>query len=387
MRGPAWDTIVETSKVRQIKPFYVMDVLERAHALEREGRRIIHLEVGEPDFDTPEPIREAAIKALRDGCTHYTHSLGLLELREAICAHYLEQYGVEPHPDQIAVTNGASPAMLLAFSALLENGDEVILSDPHYACYPTFVRMACGTPKLARAYAEDAFQLRSEAIKLAISAQTKAILVNSPANPTGNLLDAEHMRELAGFGLPVVSDELYHGLVYEGEARSMLEYTPNAFVLNGFSKAYAMTGLRLGYLIAPKQYMRGIQKLAQNLFISANTVSQWAGVAALTQCAPDVARMRAIYDERRRFMLKRLKELGFGVAVEPTGAFYVFADARGFANDSYKLAFDILERAGVGVTPGTDFGPGGEGFLRFSYANSLENIAEGLDRIARYLAT
>jgi aspartate/methionine/tyrosine aminotransferase len=363
-----------------------MDVLERAHAMEREGRSVIHLEVGEPDFDTPEPIREAAIKALRDGCTHYTHSLGLVELREAICAHYWENYKIELHPEQIAVTNGASPAMLLAFSALLENGDEVILSDPHYACYPTFVRMACGAPKYVRTHEEDAFQLRSEAIKLAISAQTKAILVNSPSNPTGNLLDAEHMRELASFGLPIVSDELYHGLVYEGETHSMLEFSQDAFVLNGFSKAYAMTGLRLGYLIAPKRYMRGIQKLTQNLFISANTVSQWAGVAALTQCASDVARMRAVYDERRRFMLKRLKEIGFGVAVEPTGAFYVLANARAFASDSYKLAFDILENAGVGVTPGTDFGPGGEGYIRFSYANSLENIAEGLERVARYLS-
>jgi len=376
---------VETSKVRQIKPFYVMDVLERAQAMERDGSHVIHLEVGEPDFDAPEPIREAAIKALQDGCTHYTHSLGLIELREAICAHYFAQYKVSIHPDQIAVTNGASPAMLMTFAALLEQGDEVLISDPHYACYPTFVRIACGTPKCLRVYEEDGFQHRSEAIKIAITAQTKAIVVNSPSNPTGNLLDADRMREIAGFGLPIVSDEIYHGLVYEGEERSMLEFTDNAFVLNGFSKAYAMTGLRLGYLIAPRQYMRGIQKLSQNLFISANTVSQWAGVAALRHCAADVARMRAVYNERRRFMLKRLKEIGFSVTVEPTGAFYVLANARRFAEDSYKLAFDILEHACVGVTPGEDFGPGGAGYIRFSYANSLENIAEGLDRVERYL--
>jgi len=376
---------VETNKVKQIKPFYVMDVLERAHAMERAGAHVVHLEVGEPDFDTPEPIRDAAIKALTDGKTHYTNSLGLVELREAICQHYLERYKVTLHPDQIAVTNGVSPAMLMAFAALLDDGDEVILSDPHYACYPTFVRLACGAPVYVRVLEEDGFQYRTAAIKLAITPRTKAIVVNSPANPTGTLLDATRMQKLADFGLPIVSDEIYHGLVYEGTEHSILEFTDNAFVLNGFSKTYAMTGLRLGYLIAPRQYIRGVQKLGQNLFISANTVSQWAGVAALTQCDADVARMCAIYDQRRRFMLKRLKEIGFGVAVEPTGAFYVLANARCFGADSYKLAFDILEHAHVGVAPGVDFGPGGEGFIRFSYANSIENIATGLDRIERYV--
>jgi aspartate/methionine/tyrosine aminotransferase len=194
------------------------------------------------------------------------------------------------------------------------------------------------------------------------------------------------MQAIAELPPYIISDEIYHGLVYEGEEHSILEYTDRAFVLNGFSKVYAMTGWRLGYLIAPKPFIRAIQKVHQNFFISANAMVQWAGIAALEEAGEDVAKMRAIYDERRRFMIKRLKELGFGITVEPTGAFYVLANAKKFSEDSYRLAFDILENAHVGVTPGIDFGANAEGYLRFSYANTLDNIAEGLDRIERYFA-
>ncbi|NYT01671.1 MAG: aminotransferase class I/II-fold pyridoxal phosphate-dependent enzyme, partial [Methanosarcinales archaeon] len=203
--------------------------------------------------------------------------------------------------------------------------------------------------------------------------------------PTGNLLSPERMKAIAELSPYVISDEIYHGLVYEGQEHSILEFTDQAFVLNGFSKLYAMTGLRLGYLIAPPQFIRPIQKMQQNLFICANSVVQVAGIAALRETEKDVARMKAIYDQRRRFMIRRLKELGFRITVEPTGAFYVFANARHISGDSYGLAFDILEKAHVGVTPGVDFGANGEGYLRFSYANSLEEIAEGLDRIEEYL--
>jgi aspartate/methionine/tyrosine aminotransferase len=193
------------------------------------------------------------------------------------------------------------------------------------------------------------------------------------------------MQAISTMGPHVVSDEIYHGLVYEGQEHSILEFSDRAFVLNGFSKLYAMTGFRLGYLIAPPEFIRPIQKLVQNFFISANTMVQKAGVAALTQTDDDTARMRTTYNERRLFMIRRLREMGFGITVEPTGAFYVFANARHISNDSYRLAFDILENARVGVTPGIDFGPNAEGYLRFSYANSLENIAEGMDRLERYL--
>jgi len=372
-------------RAEEIKPFIVMDVLERAHVMEREGIDIIHLEVGEPDFDIPQCVKDAACKALEEGQTHYTHSLGNLKLREAICKYYLERYNVSVHPDQVVVTSGTSPAMLLIFSALLEKGDEVIISDPHYACYPNFIKFVQGVPVTVPVYEEDGFQYRPEVIEEKITPRTKAILINSPSNPTGNLLSESRMRAIAEFSPYIISDEIYHGLVYEGKEHSILEFTEDAFVLNGFSKLYAMTGLRLGYLIAPKPFIRPIQKMQQNFFISANSVVQIAGIAALEEAGEDVARMKRIYNERRQYMVKRLKEMGFGITVEPTGAFYVFANAKHISKDSYRLAFDILEKAHVGVTPGIDFGENGEGYLRFSYANSMENIAEGLDRIEHYL--
>ena len=391
---------MDTSRTKDIKPFYVMEVLEKAKEMERRGLDVIHLEVGEPDFDTPEPVKEAARKALAQGHTHYTHSLGLLPLREAICEDYLTRYGVTVHPDQVIVTQGTSPAMLLLFTSILEAGDQVILSDPAYACYDNFIRFAGACPTRVAVSEADSFQYRPEAIEAAMGAamgaaptdKTKAILLNSPANPTGTLLSAERMQAVADIadrsGARIVSDEIYHGLVYEGKEHCALEFTDRAFVLNGFSKLYAMTGWRLGYLIAPREFIRPMQKLCQNFFISANSVAQFAGIAALKESAADVARMKATYDERRRFLLPRLKALGLGVAHDPTGAFYVLANARhwaeAFGGSSLALAFDILEKAHVGVTPGIDFGANAEGFLRFSYANSLANIEQAMDRLAAY---
>ncbi len=372
-------------RTQEISPFLVMDVLERACAMACEGIDVIHLEVGEPDFDTPQCVKEAIFKALEDGFTHYTHSLGCLELREAICEHYHATYAVSAHPDQVVVTSGTSPAMLLLFAALLEKGDQVVISDPGYACYPNFVKFVEGVPVTVPVYEEDGFQYRPEAIERKITPRTKAILINSPSNPTGNLLSTERIRAIAAFSPLVISDEIYHGLVYEGQEHSILEFTEDAFVLNGFSKLYAMTGLRLGYLIAPKSFVRPIQKMQQNFFISANAAVQIAAITALKETGEDVARMKRIYDERRRYMIGRLKELGLGITVEPTGAFYVFANARHISNDSYALAFDILEKAHVGVTPGIDFGGNGEGYIRFSYANSMEHIIEGLNRLEGYL--
>ena len=374
-----------SERTRKITPFIVMDVLEKAHSMEREGIDVVHLEVGEPDFDTPSCIKEAAIRALEAGHTHYTHSLGLVELREAICRHYKQRYEVVVEPDQVVVTSGTSPAMFMLFAALLEPGDGVIVSDPHYACYPNFIRFVGGEPVTIPVYEDDGFQYRPEMIAAKINSKTKAIFINSPSNPTGNLLSPERMEAISNLSPYIISDEIYHGLVYEGEEHSILEFTDRAFVLNGFSKTYAMTGWRLGYMIAPKTFIRAIQKVQQNFFISANAITQWAGIAALEEAGEDVAQMRTVYNERRTFMIKRLKQLGFGITVEPTGAFYVLANAKKFSNNSYELAFDILEKAHVGVTPGVDFGANAEGYLRFSYANAIERIAEGMDRIEKYL--
>jgi len=373
------------TRINEIKSFIVMDVLEKAHEIERNGEDVIHLEVGEPDFNTPECIKEAAIKALKDNYTHYTHSLGLLELRETVCEHYFDTYGVTIDPDQVVVTSGTSPAIFLIFSTLLDRGDQVIISDPHYACYPNFIKFADGKVVTVSVYEEDGFQYRPEEIEKKITKNTKAIIINSPSNPTGNLLSENRIKEISKFSPYIVSDEIYHGLVYEGQEHCILEFTNNAFVLNGFSKLHAMTGLRLGYLIAPKEFIRPIQILQQNFFICANAMVQAAGIAALKHAKNDILLMKNIYNERRKIMIRRLKELGFGITVEPTGAFYVFANAKKILKDSYKLAFDILEKAHVGVTPGIDFGKNGEGYLRFCYANSIENIKEGMDRIEKYL--
>lgn len=374
-----------STRMNDMTSFIVMDVLEKAHEMEREGIDIIHLEVGEPDFDAPECVKDAANKALTDNYTHYTHSLGLIELREAISRYYFDAYGVSVDPDQVVITSGTSPAIFLIFSVLLNPGDEVIISDPHYACYPNFIKFSQGVPVTVAVYEKDGFQYRPEAIKEKITGKTKAIFINSPSNPTGNLLSEDRMREIASFEPFVISDEIYHGLVYEGKEHSILEFTDHAFVLNGFSKLYAMTGLRLGYLIAPRPFIRPIQKIQQNFFICANAMVQAAGIAALTQAKNDVVRMKEIYNQRRKLMIRRLRELGLGITVEPTGAFYVFANARHIMENSYQLAFDILEKAHVGVAPGIDFGKNGEGYLRFCYANSLENISEGMDRLEAYL--
>ena len=372
-------------RAQQIKPFIVMEVLERAQAMEREGISIIHLEVGEPDFDAPKSVREAVTHALNNGMTHYTNSLGEPDLRDAVCEHYKKTYNVSVDMEQVIITAGTSPAMLLLFASLLEKDDEVIISDPHYACYPNFIYFVEGQPVFVPVFEEDGFQYRPDAIKKKLTERTKAIIINSPSNPTGNLLFEDRMKALARFSPFIISDEIYHGLVYEGREHSILEFTDQAFVLNGFSKLYAMTGLRLGYLIAPKEFIRPMQKMQQNFYISVNATVQHAGIAALKETESDVARMKETYNKRRKFMIKRLKDIGFKITVEPTGAFYVFANAKHFSSNSYEFAFDILEKAHVGVTPGIDFGNGGEGYIRFSYATSMDNIAIGMDRLEKYI--
>jgi (5-formylfuran-3-yl)methyl phosphate transaminase len=374
-----------STRAKEFRSFIVMDVMERAGALEGQGRDIIHLEIGEPDFDTPGCIREAGIRAIREGKTHYTHSLGILELREAICDFYLERYGVHLHPDRVLITSGTSPAMLLIFSAILEKGDEIIVSNPYYPCYPNVIEYAGGMCSFVDTREDDGFQFLHEEVAKKLSPRTKAILINSPSNPCGTLLSPERMEKLIELGPYVISDEIYHGLVYEGKEHTILEYSDRAFVLNGFSKLYAMTGWRLGFVIPPEEFLRPMQKMQQNFFISASSVSQYAGLAAIRDAQPDVEHMRSVFDQRRRYMLTRLRELGFGIKVDPVGAFYILARAEHISHDSYNLAFEILEKAGVGVAPGIDFGTGAEGYLRFSYANSLENITEGLRRIEEFL--
>jgi len=370
---------------REIAPFFVMDVLERAKEIEAEGKRVIHFEVGEPDLPTPRAICVEAVESLTSGYTKYTPSLGIPELREAISQHYMNDHGIDVSPTRVVITMGSSAALFLTMSSLLDTGEEVIITDPHYACYPQIIRIAGGTPKPVRIFEEEGFQIDTRRIKKAISKNTRAILINSPSNPTGVVLESQVMREVSNLGLYVISDEIYHGLVYEGEARTIYEFTDNAFMINGFSKLYSMTGWRLGYFIAPEDFIRPIQKLQQNLFISPNPFVQRAGVAAMKDCKGEVEMMVRIFDERRKRMLEGLRDLGFEVYYEPKGAFYVFVNAKGLGENSYDLTFDILEKANVAIAPGVDFGRGGEGYLRFSYATSNECIEEGLKRLKSYI--
>lgn len=306
-------------------------------------------------------------------------------MREEICGLYAERHGVSISPDRVVVTMGTSPAMLLAFSVLCHPGDEVILSDPHYACYPSFIEYTGAAPKTLAVREKDGFQYGLEDLRAAVCDRTRAIVVNSPANPMGTVIPAGLLREISGLGPLVLSDEIYHGLVYGSEAASILEFTEEAFVLNGFSKLYAMTGWRIGYLIAPARYMRALQILHQNFFISANSFVQLAALTALREAKGAAEAMRVVYDQRRKKLLAGLRALGFGIEVEPTGAFYILANARRFCTDSRRFALEVLEQAGVGTTPGVDFGANAEGYLRFTYANSEENIEEALHRIRRFL--
>jgi aspartate/methionine/tyrosine aminotransferase len=369
-------------RIHGIEPFLAMDVLERAIVLEAEGARVVHLEIGEPDLAPPPEVVEACVRALSAGETRYTDSRGLLALREAIADDHARRGGVRVDPGRILVTSGTSSAMLLVFSLLVSPGDEVIVPTPHYPCYPNFIRVCGGLPIFVTTRAEDGWRIDPAAVRAAITPRTRALVLGSPANPTGAVQDAATMQALAALGVPLISDEIYDGLVYDGaRVTSALSLTDEAFVLDGFSKRYAMTGFRLGYVIGPAQTARPLQVLQQNLFISANRFVQHAGIAALRFGAKTADAMRDTYALRRRKLVDGLRGLGFGVPRLPEGAFYVFADARAFGADSRQLAFDLLERAHVAMTPGIDFGSAGEGFLRFCYAASDADLSLALLRL------
>jgi aspartate/methionine/tyrosine aminotransferase len=375
----------------EIEPFHVMDILARARALEAQGRDIVHMEIGEPDFPTPAPVVAAGIAALEAGHTHYTPALGLPELRAAIAASY--PAAARPEPSRVIVTPGSSGALTLAFGVLINPGDEVLMADPGYPCNRHFVRLYEGRAQLIPVDAASNYQLTAELIAQHWTAKTRAVLVSSPSNPTGTLVSDAEMARMAATvrerGGVLIVDEIYHGLTYDGHAaRSALALGADIFVVNSFSKYYGMTGWRLGWLVAPAPYVEAVDRLAQNIFLAASTPAQHAALAVFTPAvAVELERRRAEFEARRNFLLPALRTLGFRIPVTPEGAFYLYADCSVFTQDSEAFARALLEQEGVAITPGRDFGVAAPArHVRFSYANTQARLEEGVRRLARFLS-
>lgn len=378
-------------RMTRIAPFHVMELMARAQTLEAEGRSIIHLEVGEPDFATADPILEAARRFLCSGHVRYTAALGLRELREAISGFYHTRYGLEVSPARIAVTAGASGALLLALGVLVNPGDEWLLPDPGYPCNRHFVRLLEGRPQPLTVGAASNYQPTAAQVTASWTKRTRGLLLASPANPTGTVLDHDTMATLAtaveAKGGNLLVDEIYHGLTYGIDARSALAISDDVFVINSFSKYFGMTGWRLGWLVAPQRYVREIEKLAQNLYIAPSTVAQHAALAAFDPQTLDILEIRRHeFSLRRDLLLPGLRKLGFKIGAEPVGAFYVYADSSELSGDSFKLGEQLLTEAGVAATPGLDFGSNApQNHMRFAYTVDRERIAEGLARMAEFL--
>lgn len=375
----------------EIEPFRVMAILGRAREMQAQGRDIIHMEVGEPDFPTPEPVVEAGIAALRAGHTHYTPALGLPALREAIARYYRSRHGVEVAAGRVCVTPGASGALLLVMAALFDPGEEVLLADPGYPCNRHFARLVEARGVGVPVGPETGYQLTADLVDRHWGPKTRGVLVANPGNPTGTLIPEAELRAIHALvrkkGGYLIVDEIYHELVYGPSPPSATGLGEEVIVINSFSKYWLMTGWRLGWLVAPEGLMPALDRLAQNVFLSAPTVAQHAALAAL---APETRlRLEARKAElgmRRDWLLPHLVELGFQIGVAPEGAFYIYAGIDRFGMDAEALAEKLLREAGVAVTPGTDFGRhGANRHIRFAYTTSLERIREAADRLARVL--
>ncbi|OOZ38852.1 aminotransferase [Solemya pervernicosa gill symbiont] len=378
-------------RMGEIEPFHVMDLLARARALEAEGRSIIHMEVGEPDFVTPEPIIEAGRAALAAGKTHYTPAVGLPALREALSAYYRDQLGADVPAERFIITPGASGALQLIMGVLVDPGDEVLMADPGYPCNRHFVRLFEGKAVGIPVDAESGYQLTLKQVEAHWSERSRAVLLASPANPTGTIVPEDELRAIVEFvnakGGRVIVDEIYHGLIYADRPPSAAAISDQLFIVNSFSKYFGMTGWRLGWIVAPESYVREIDKLAQNIFLAAPTPAQHAALAAFEVDTLAILEQRRIeFGKRRDYLLPALRHLGFDIPITPQGAFYLYADCSRFSSDSYQLANSLLNDAGVAITPGLDFGSNQpERYLRFAYTTSIEKLKEGVARIEAWL--
>lgn len=378
-------------RMDRIQPFYVMDLLARARELEAKGRSIIHMEIGEPDFATPDPIVHAGHQALEAGKTHYTPALGLPDLRRSIARHYSDRFGVSVDAGRIAVTPGSSGALQLILSVLVNPGETVIMTDPGYPCNRHFVELVGGIPKGVPVDADTGYQLSAALLEKAWSPSVRAVVLASPSNPTGTLIShqalSDILRMVSERGAVLIVDEIYQGLVYGGRAFTALSHADDVFVVNSFSKYFNMTGWRLGWAVAPEAYVDALDRLAQNIFLAAPTLSQYAALAAFAPETIEILEQRRLeFQSRRDFLLPALRELGFGLPVTPDGAFYLYANSEGVADDSREFCERLLARAGVAVTPGIDFGRNRpEKHVRFAYTTSIDQLAEGVRRLELFL--
>ncbi|MDH5210139.1 MAG: aminotransferase class I/II-fold pyridoxal phosphate-dependent enzyme [Betaproteobacteria bacterium] len=379
-------------RAAEIEPFQVMDVLARAQALEAAGRRVVHMEIGEPDFTAPEEVVEAGVRALRDGRTAYTATLGLPALREAIAAHYARCFGAAPDPARVVVTAGASGGLLLALALYVDPGDEVLVPDPGYPGYRQFVRAFEGVPRPLALAAQSDFQPTLDGVRRAWGARTKAMLLGSPSNPTGTVADAAELARIAQFVAEhdgvLIADEIYQGLVYGAPPATALGLPGEVVLVNSFSKYFCMTGWRLGWVVLPPARVRDFEKLAQHFFICAPSAAQHAALAAFTpRTLAVLEERRAQFERRRDLLLPALRRAGLEVPAPPRGAFYVYADCTPFGGNARRFALELLEQEGVAATPGLDFGANGTAHcLRFAYTRSLADLEEGAARIARFCA-
>ncbi len=380
------------ARMADIAPFHVMELLQRARALQSSGRSIITLCVGEPDFPTPQPMLDAAMAFLRGGDVHYTPALGLPQLREAIAGYYASRFGLDIPASRIVVTAGASAAMLLVLGVLINPGDRWLLPDPGYPCNRHFVRLLDGVPAALEVDEASDFQATAARVAAAWDEATRGLIVATPSNPTGTVLDpaalGELCRTVAGLGGHLVVDEIYQGLNYGCAAHTALALDAGAFVINSFSKYFGMTGWRLGWLVAPPAYVRAIEKLAQNLYICAPTPAQHAALAAFR---PDTLQLleqrREEFAARRDFLRPALQSLGFGLPGSPRGAFYLYADVSALCDDSYAFAYDLLEHCGVALTPGLDFGTNAcRRFVRLAYSRDTDQLEQAVQRMAAFIA-
>jgi aspartate/methionine/tyrosine aminotransferase len=378
-------------RMQGISSFYVMELLRRAKQLELQGRDIIHMEIGEPDFPTPQAVLDAGKRLLKTGEVKYTAAAGLPELRAAIAEYYRHQYGVMLDSRRVFITPGASGAFLLAFGISLNPGERIMMADPCYPCNDNFVRLFDGETQFVNVGADTGYQLTAELIAGHWRDTTKGVLIASPSNPTGTVIgnaDFEKVvRQVDSLDGCFYSDEIYHGLVYGEPVNTALAYSDQAFVINSFSKFFGMTGWRVGWLVVPEAFVEAAEKLAQNIFISTPTHSQYAALASFG--ADNIAELglrREEFRHRRDFLVENLLRLGFKVACKPEGAFYVYADCSAFTDDSFQFAKDLLEAEGVAVTPGKDFGHNQpEKHIRFAYTASIDRMAAALTRLERYL--